>query len=247
LNVYVIAAAGKRILDFHSNLERGSGMAQTDFTIDPAIVEHLRPVIASGGMDRRYPLLGEGLNGKVYEFEDYAVKVFKPDAAERKDAFLLSRLSGHASFPRVHYREEGWMIVDKVNGPTLWQALQGGEKLKGRLYDQIEEAVEYCYARGIIPDDLHLNNIMVDQEGRVKVVDVGRFFRAQQSAAHKEALAENLEMVKYCGLFRFFSSSRRKRPWFSSDRHRRHSHSGSSPRRHHHSSDRPWRRKKSSW
>ncbi|MFS8514752.1 MAG: hypothetical protein LOD87_13695, partial [Planifilum fulgidum] len=153
-------------------------MAQTDFTIDPAIVEHLRSVIASGGMDRRYPLLGEGLNGKVYEFEDYAVKVFKPDAAERKDAFLLSRLSGHASFPRVHYREEGWMIVDKVNGPTLWQALQGGEKLKGRLYDQIEEAVEYCYARGIIPDDLHLNNIMVDQEGRVKVVDVGRFFRA---------------------------------------------------------------------
>ncbi|MBO2532183.1 MAG: hypothetical protein CW342_04735 [Thermoactinomycetaceae bacterium] len=247
MNVYVIAAAGKRILDFHSNLERGSGMAQTDFTIDPAIVEHLRSVIASGGMDRRYPLLGEGLNGKVYEFEDYAVKVFKPDAAERKDAFLLSRLSGHASFPRVHYREEGWMIVDKVNGPTLWQALQGGEKLKGRLYDQIEEAVEYCYARGIIPDDLHLNNIMVDQEGRVKVVDVGRFFRAQQSAAHKEALAENLEMVKYCGLFRFFSSSRRKRPWFSSDRHRRHSHSGSSPRRHHHSSDRPWRRKKSSW
>ena len=222
-------------------------MAQTDFTIDPAIVEHLRSVIASGGMDRRYPLLGEGLNGKVYEFEDYAVKVFKPDAAEKKDAFLLSRLSGHASFPRVHYREEGWMIVDKVNGPTLWQALQGGEKLKGRLYDQIEEAVEYCYARGIIPDDLHLNNIMVDQEGRGKSGGRGSLFpcptvgRPQRGAGGKPGNGEILRPV------RFFSASRRKRPWFSSDRHRRHSHSGSSPRRHHHSSDRPWRRKKSSW
>jgi len=223
-------------------------MAQTDFTIDPAIVEHLRSVIASGGMDRRYPLLGEGLNGKVYEFEDYAVKVFKPDAVEKNDAVLLSRLSGHASFPRVHYREEGWMIVDKVSGPTLWQALQGGEKLQGHLYDQIEEAVEHCYARGVIPDDLHLNNIMVDQEGRVKFVDVGRFFRTEQAAAHKEALAENLETVKYCGLFRFFSSSKRKRPWFSSNRHRRRSHSGSSPRQwRHSSSDRHWRWKKSSW
>jgi len=81
-------------------------MAHPVFTIDPAIVEHLRSIIAGGLMERRYPLLGEGLNGKVYEFEDYAVKVFKPDAGEKEDAVLLSRLSGHASFPRVHYRED---------------------------------------------------------------------------------------------------------------------------------------------
>jgi RIO-like serine/threonine protein kinase len=225
-------------------------MTHPDRAIDPAIVEHLRSLIAGGMMEREYPLLGEGLSGKVYEFEEYAVKVFKPDAGERNDAVLLSRLSGHASFPRVHYREEGWMVVDKVNGPTLWQALQGGEKLEGHLYEQIEAAVEHCYARGVIPDDLHLNNIMVDQEGRVKFVDVGRFFQTERAAAHKEALAEDLETLKYCGLFRFFSSSKRKkkRHWFSSDRHRRRSHSGSSPRRRRHfSSDRHWRRKKSSW
>jgi RIO-like serine/threonine protein kinase len=213
-------------------------------------VEHLRPIIASGEIDRRYPLLGEGLSGKVYEFEDYAVKVFKPDAGEKNDAILLSRLSGHAAFPRLHYREEGWMIVDKVNGHTLWQALQGGEKLKENLYAQIEETVELCYEKGVVPDDLHLNNIMVDQEGRVKFVDVGRFFHTDHGQAYKDALAEDLETLKYCGLFRFFSSSkrRRKRPWFSSDRYYRRSYSSSSPRRwRHSSSDRYWRRKRSSW
>lgn len=220
------------------------------FPIDPAIVKHLGSIIADGEMDRRYPLLGEGLSGKVYEFEDYAVKVFKPDASEKEDAVLLSRLSGHAAFPRVHYREDKWMLVDKVSGYTLGQALQGGEKLNGRLFSQIEEAVEHCYSNGVIPDDLHLNNIMVDQDGRVKIVDVGRFFHTGQVKAYKDALTDDLETLKHCGLFRFFSSSKRKRKhhWFSSDHHRRRSHSGSSPRRRRYSSsDRHWRRKRSSW
>lgn len=222
-------------------------MNRTDFGIDQAIVEHLGSIIASGEMDRRYPILGEGLSGKVYEFEEYAVKVFKPDASEINDAILLSRLSGHAAFPRVHYREEKWMLVDKVSGYTLGQALQAGEKLKDPMFTQIEEAVAHCYAKGLIPDDLHLNNIMVDQEGRVKIVDVGRFFPAGPGTAHKAALAEDLETLKYCGLFGFFSSSRRKwkRRWFSSSSHHRRRHSCSSPcRRRYSSSDRHWHRKR---
>ncbi|MGI6125365.1 MAG: protein kinase domain-containing protein [Planifilum sp.] len=222
-------------------------MRHPDHTVDPALVEHLSTLVADGQMDR-YPLLGEGLSGKVYEFEHYAVKVFKADAGERQDASLLSLLSDHAAFPRVHYREEGWMMMDKVNGYTLGEVIQGGEKLKEHLYTQIEEAVEHCYAKGLIPDDLHLNNIMVDHEGRIKIVDVGRFFHTERAAAHKEALAEDLETLKYCGLFRFFSSSKRKkkRHWFSSDHRRRRSHSGSSPRRYS-SSERRWRRRRSSW
>ncbi|SEM90514.1 protein kinase domain-containing protein [Lihuaxuella thermophila] len=220
------------------------------FSIDPGVVEHLGSLIANGEIDRQHRLLGEGLSGKVYEFENFAVKVFKPDCSEKEDAILLSRLSGHAAFPALHYREDRFMIVDKVNGFTLGQALQAGEKLTERLFDQIEEAVERCYAEGVIPDDLHLNNIMVHQDGQVKIVDVGRFFHTRQPVAYKGELREQLEALKYyCGLFGFFSSSKRKRKrrrhYSSSDHHRHRHHSySSSPHRHYSSSDRHHRRKR---
>ncbi|MFC7441655.1 protein kinase domain-containing protein [Laceyella putida] len=218
------------------------------FSIDPAVVEHLGSIIANGEIDQRHRLLGEGLSGKVYEFENYAVKVFKPDYSEKEDADLLTRLSGHAAFPALHYKEDQFMIVDKVSGYTLGQALKAGEKLNERLFNQIEEAVERCYAEGIIPDDLHLNNIMVNQDGQVKIVDVGRFFHTNQAVAHKEKLTDDLEALKYyCGLFGFFSSSKRKRRrrYSSSDYHRHRGHSySSSHRRRYSSSDRHYRRKR---
>lgn len=213
------------------------------FSIDPAVVDHLGLMIANNQLDQRHRLLGEGLSGKVYEFENYAVKVFKDDYSEKEDAAILNRLAGHAAFPTIHYREDRFMIVDKVSGYTLGQALKAGEKVNQRLFDQIEAAVERCYREGIIPDDLHLNNIMVDQDGQVKIVDVGRFFHTDQVAQYKGELTDDLKILKYyCGLFGFFSSSKRKhrryRSYSSSDRHWRHSYSSSRRRRYSSSSDR---------
>jgi serine/threonine protein kinase len=231
-------------------LERGPMMDRHALSIDPAVVEHLGAMIMAGNMDQHHRLLGEGLSGKVYEFEQYAVKVFKTDPSEKGDAVLLAELQEHPAFPTLYYKEDQFMIVDKVSGYTLGQALKAGEKLTERQFSQIEAAIERCYGQGIIADDLHLNNIMIDQDGQVKIVDVGRFFHTDHPAAHKGELAEDLEALKYhCGLFGFFSSSnwKRKRRYYSSSDYRRHRHHhsySSSHRRHYSSSDWHIRRRK---
>lgn len=213
------------------------------FAWDEGAIRHLAEMIESGKIDE-HPLLGEGLSGKVYDFEGFAVKVYKEDYSENEDYKTLSYLNGHPAFPAFHYIDRGkkWMVVEKVDGFTLAEAVHSGENLDSRTYRQIEEIVEDCYGEGIIPVDLHLNNLMVDKDtNKIRVIDTGRFFFAGDKEVHHAQIEEDLEHLKYhCGLFgSFFSSSRRKR-------RRRRKYSSSYPRRHKYSSSYPRRRRYSS-
>ncbi|MBA4601780.1 serine/threonine protein kinase [Thermoactinomyces mirandus] len=212
------------------------------FARDQEAIQHLSMLVESGKMTESYPLLGEGLSGKVFDFEGYAVKVFKEDYSENDDYKILRYLNGHPAFPEFHYIDGNhhWMVVDKVNGYTLGQVVKSGEKLRSDMYDKIEEIVEDCYNEGIVPADLHLNNIMIDRENQIRVIDTGRFFFTNEKEAYRSQIEEDLDCLQYhCGLFSFFSSSSRKY-------HRRRKYSSSYPRRRRYSSSYPRRRRYSS-
>lgn len=105
--------------------------------------------------------------------------MYKENYSENDDYKTLSGLNGHPAFPAFHYidQRKRWMVVEKVDGFTLAEAVRSGEKLDSRTYAQIEEIVEDCYDEGIIPSDLHLNNLMLDKDtNRIRVIDTGRFF-----------------------------------------------------------------------
>ncbi|TCS96602.1 hypothetical protein [Hazenella coriacea] len=192
------------------------------FSNDQGTIEYLREIVASGKMQDHHPLLGEGLSGQVYEFENYAVKVFKEKYSENDDFIMLNHLHNHSGFPNLHYKEEQFMVVDKVSGYTLGQALKSGDSLNDEIFRQIEVYVEDCYRDGIIAHDLHLNNIMIDKDNHIKIIDVGRFFYTTNQESYTDQIREELENIKY-HLFSFpFSSKKRRR--------RRHKHSSFSSR-----------------
>lgn len=181
------------------------------FSMDHEAIEHLREMITNGKIAEHYSLLGEGVSGKVYEFENYAIKVFKKDSSENDDFIMLNHLHNHPGFPTLHYKEEKFMVVDKVSGYTLGQAMKSGDQLSDQAFKQIEMYVADCYRDGIIPHDLHLNNIMIDKENNIKIIDVGRFFYTSQKEKYTDKIREDLENIKY-HLFSFsFSSKRRHR------------------------------------
>lgn len=211
------------------------------FARDHEAIQHLSMMVENGKMMESYPLLGEGLSGQVFDFEGYAVKVFKEDYSENEDYKILRHFNGHPAFPDFHYidKENQWMVVDKINGYTLGQVLKSGENLDSNMYWKIEEVVEDCYEKGIIPADLHLNNIMIDQDNQVRFIDTGRFFFTDEKEAYQSQIEEDLDALQYhCGLFSLFSSSNR--------RHRRRKYSSSYPRRRGYSSSHPRRRRHSS-
>jgi RIO-like serine/threonine protein kinase len=209
--------------------------------MDYESIDYLASLVAKGDMGEHHTLLGEGLSGNVFSFENYAVKVYKEDFSENSDHLMLQQLDIHPLFPKLHFQDDKFIVVDQVKGNTLAEIRDAGYKLKDAQFRQLEQAVEECYAQGIIPHDIHLNNIMVDPDGNVKIIDVGRFFYSDHKEDYQEKIREDLENIKYhCGLFGLFSSSKRKR------RHRHTSSSNRHHRRHSSSSSRHHRRRRHS-
>lgn len=186
-------------------------------------------------------LLGEGLSGHVYAWEKYAVKVFKEDANETQDAWYLDYFQDHQAFPTLHHATERLMVVERIHGHTLAELRKSQNQLPAIYLEQVEQILTDCYQHGIIAQDLHLNNLMIDEQNQVKVIDVGRFFYTTQQQNYMEELDEQLENLSYyCGFFGSSKKRKRKkyRKYSSSKRSRYRSSSSSS------SSGRRRRRKK---
>ncbi|MEM7249349.1 MAG: protein kinase [Acidobacteriota bacterium] len=149
------------------------------------------------GPHRIIRLIGEGGMGSVYEAEQaeprrrIAVKVLRhglasPDARRRfqREAELLGRLR-HPGIAVLH--EAGiddtssrhglpWFSMELVEGKPINVHVQEGslsldEKLE--LLVQLCDAVAHAHQQGVVHRDLKPDNILVDSEGRVRILDFG--------------------------------------------------------------------------
>jgi serine/threonine-protein kinase len=139
--------------------------------------------------------IGEGGMGVVWKAfdtrldRDVAVKLL-PEQVE-EDLDWLARLArearavaslNHPNIVTIHSLEEDegrrFLVMELVSGRTLREIireLEGGLSLD-RLFDlsiQMVDAVRAAHERGVIHRDLKPGNIMVDGDGRLKVLDFG--------------------------------------------------------------------------
>lgn len=143
--------------------------------------------------------LGEGVFGKVFEVRDsdnksFAMKWYKGNPfdewkagilysdAERE--YLRGQAFNHPHIIRsveVFRREEAqdeYTVLEFVSGKTVTGQEKGAltrEKV-GLLVDQLLSAVRHAYNQEYLHLDLHGNNVMIDEWGSVKVIDVSGFF-----------------------------------------------------------------------
>ena len=138
-------------------------------------------------------LLGSGGMGQVYKARDtrlnrfVAIKVLPPDKvanAERKRRFIQEAQSAsalnHPNIVVIHdiNEEDGvdYMVMEYIPGKTLDAAIprQGmrlGEALKAAI--PIADGLAKAHAAGIIHRDVKPSNIMIAEDGRVKILDFG--------------------------------------------------------------------------
>lgn len=138
--------------------------------------------------------LGRGGMAKVYRGQDtvlgrtVAIKILAPQFADdqdfvhrfRREAQAAARISNHnlvsvfdtGSDDGVHF-----IVMEYVDGRTLADLIAGGGRI---LPDRaIEIAIDVCHAleaahaQGVIHRDIKPGNIMLDENGRVKVTDFG--------------------------------------------------------------------------
>ena len=158
---------------------------------DGAFGDHLPPGAVLGGFEI-VGVLGEGAMGVVYEARQkhperaVALKVVRGGAASASqrrrfehESSALARLQ-HPGIAAVY--EAG---IDRQTGaPYFAMELVRGEPLTTHaaglsidqrvgLLAQIAEAVQHAHQRGVIHRDLKPGNILVDEQGRPRVLDFG--------------------------------------------------------------------------
>jgi serine/threonine protein kinase len=138
--------------------------------------------------------LGEGGMGIVYEAQQQAtkrmvaIKVVRGGSQAddyrlrlfQREAQTLGRLK-HPSIASVYEggrtaEGEHFFAMELVNGTPLTQFVRENGTSRSarlRLFQQICDAIHYAHQRGVIHRDLKPSNILVDGEGRAKVLDFG--------------------------------------------------------------------------
>jgi len=156
------------------------------------------PAVARGAAARRvgrFELkseLGRGAQATVWLGYDprlqreVAVKVINPDADAASvaqwldEARAVSRLAHPNVVPVFEADQDGavsFMVFEYVKGPTLTELLRKRGRLPEReaatLMRDVLDAIATAHAQGIVHRDLKPSNILLDPQGRPRVMDFG--------------------------------------------------------------------------
>jgi serine/threonine protein kinase len=149
------------------------------------------PSALIGGRYRRERLLGRGGSAEVWCCTDealdrqVAVKLVTSSGGEDSgrvgdEARLLARLS-HPGLVPVYDAgtdETGrpWVVMELVDGETLSDAIRRGPMSSERVAEigaRLADALAYVHGEGLIHRDVKPANVLLGQDGRVRLTDFG--------------------------------------------------------------------------
>ncbi len=114
-------------------------------------------------------------------FPDLVVKVYAPGRPGWADECeVYRRLGDHPAFSRCYAAEEGYLVLRRLRGVTLYDAVHRGVDIPPRVIADVDAALAHARARGLWPHDVHGRNVMLSDEGRGLVVDVSDFLKRER-------------------------------------------------------------------
>ena len=150
--------------------------------------------------------LGEGGFGEVYEAWDtrlhrsVAIKTIRHGSAANTDLVREARLAAslrHAAFVKVHAVEDNgarqFIVMELIHGRTLKQILHDDAVSLATALDwvgQVAEAMRDAHASGLVHGDIKPSNLMIEEDGRVRILDFGLALRQDALATETVSLGE---------------------------------------------------------
>ena len=114
------------------------------------------------------------------DFPDVVVKIYAPGRPGfEEEAEVYKRLGKHPGFSECFHAEDGFLILKRLNGVTLWDCIRLGLRIPKQVMRDIDEALDYARSRGLFPHDIHARNVMM-YEGRGLVVDISDFLQQEK-------------------------------------------------------------------
>lgn len=108
---------------------------------------------------------------------DLALKVFHPHFASitKAETDIYRQLEGVHFYPKMYEAGQNFIVIDYIEGTTLFDCLIEGIPIKEETIYQVEKALHAAKNRGLNPSDIHLKNIILTPDETIKLIDVARF------------------------------------------------------------------------
>ncbi|WP_232725517.1 protein kinase family protein [Bacillus sp. FJAT-44742] len=124
-------------------------------------------------------VIGIGRSAAAFRIRetDKVIKVFFPEYTHiaKEEAEIYQLLEGKSYFPCLYDWGDNYLVVDYIEGKTLFSCLTEGVLVTSDQIKGVDEVISYVKKKGLNPSDIHLNNILVTPKGEVKVIDLARF------------------------------------------------------------------------
>jgi predicted Ser/Thr protein kinase len=145
-------------------------------------------------------LIGEGRSAFVFRIQssNKVIKVFFPTHIHLVDeeVEVYKVLFGNPNFPRVYESGNNYLVIDYIKGQTLFNCLTKGIFIKDKHINEIDKALKLAKSQGLNPSDIHLRNILITEEGNVKIIDVARY-RQKHSCSQWNDLTKAYKYYKW--------------------------------------------------
>ncbi|WYP27064.1 protein kinase family protein [Alkalihalobacillus sp. FSL W8-0930] len=134
--------------------------------------------------DQSLTLVGSGRSAYVFKLPtvNRVLKVFYPpyEKLAYQEAEIYQLLADTAHYPALYEVGHGYLVIDYIKGQTFFQCLLHGIRVRTENVKSVDQAIEGARLKGLNPSDIHLHNLMLTEEGSVKVIDVARFKQSKQ-------------------------------------------------------------------
>ncbi|MET0785941.1 MAG: protein kinase family protein [Paenisporosarcina sp.] len=129
--------------------------------------------------DDSLTLIGTGRSAFVFQINEsnQAIKVFFPEFKHiaEEEAEIYRKLEGISYFPIIYASGENYLVMDFIEGRTLFRCINDGATIKETHIRDTDYALSLAAERGLNPSDIHLRNIIITTNDEVKLIDVARF------------------------------------------------------------------------
>ena len=117
----------------------------------------------------------------VYHFDypDHVVKIYAPGRPGfSEEVEVYRRLGSHPAFSECIYAADGFLVLKRLHGVTLYDCMHLGLRIPEQVIQDIDQALDYARGCGLHPHDVHGRNVMM-LEGRGLVVDISDFLNEE--------------------------------------------------------------------
>ncbi len=147
---------------------------------DPVVPRHV---------PAQWRVLGAGNYAAVLahpEHPELVVKVYAPGRPGLEaEIEVYRRLGRHPAYSACLHAGGGYLVLERLHGVTLYDAVHRGLPIPERVIRDIDEALDYARGRGLHPHDVHGRNVMM-HEGRGLVVDVSDFLECHDCSKWRD-------------------------------------------------------------